>query len=476
MVKDDLLKWWNNLEPNVKKNIVTSVVVVCVVAAALGAYGKKNGGSEVRKDKIEKKQEISLDAGTLHKTQLMEAEKAKEESYKQIQTLQKQIDDIKTSGLKVTLQQKEVQDIQKENKKQLQNVKLSADGMTIIKDDSFKEINDNIEKGKKGKKTDKNAKEELPPIPPPAFSGAPLPPPNKKVGNQKGQAPTMPALPTAMVPGQNNMAMSNLMAPTGMPSQNKMSVPSFEGGSVSYTGGIEVVAAKKEDPLKKIEEAKKKELVSVYLPPSFMEASLLSGLDAPTAEGGKGNPVPALLRIKDLAVLPNKVKANLKGCFVIAEGVGSLSEERANLRLVSISCLDKKGQSVIDQKITGFVVDTDGKIGLRGRVVSKMGAAIARSMLAGFFGGVGQVIQQANTTTSQSPLGATSTINPNQALAAGLGSGLTAATQELQKFYLELAKQQMPVIEVGATRKVTIVVSQGTTLNIKELNGMGVKK
>lgn len=55
-----------------------------------------------------------------------------------------------------------------------------------------------------------------------------------------------------------------------------------------------------------------------------MEATLLSGVAAPTTSAAKGNPLPVLLRIKDLAVLPNKVKANLKGCFAIAEATGNL--------------------------------------------------------------------------------------------------------------------------------------------------------
>ena len=67
---------------------------------------------------------------------------------------------------------------------------------------------------------------------------------------------------------------------------------------------------------------------AIYLPPSFMEATLLSGLDAPVLKEAKSNPVPVLLRIKDLAVLPNRLKADLKGCFVIAEGHGDQPREQ----------------------------------------------------------------------------------------------------------------------------------------------------
>ena len=215
---------------------------------------------------------------------------------------------------------------------------------------------------------------------------------------------------------------------------------------------------------------KKSKKKTVYLPPSFMEATMLSGLDAPTTEGGKGQPVPVLLRIRDLAFLPNQVRANLKGCFVISEGHGSLADERAHLRITSISCLSKKGTAVIDQHVKGFVVDSDGKIGLRGTVVSKMGAIVARSVIAGFFSGIGEAIKQQTTITSISPLGQTQSIDPNQMLTAGAGSGLSSAAQQISKFYLELARQTMPVIEVGAVRDVTLVISEGVELEIKEIN------
>lgn len=217
-----------------------------------------------------------------------------------------------------------------------------------------------------------------------------------------------------------------------------------------------------------VEDKKKADSQRIYLPPSFMAATLLSGLDAPTSESAKGSPVPALLRIKDLAVLPNSVKADLKGCFVIAEGLGNLADERAHMRLVSLSCLTREGQSVIDQKIKGFLVDQDGKIGLKGKVVSRMGSAIARSMIAGFFGGLGEYVAAQNTITSTSPLGTTQTIDPNDALQYGAGSGLSSAFKDTQKFYLDLAKQALPVIEVGATKDVTLVIEEGIMLELQD--------
>ncbi|MEM2073603.1 MAG: TraB/VirB10 family protein [Nitrososphaeria archaeon] len=219
----------------------------------------------------------------------------------------------------------------------------------------------------------------------------------------------------------------------------------------------------------KEKEVEVKDKKKYLLLPSFMEATLLSGLDAPAISKGEAHPVPVLLRVKTPAILPNRVKANLKGCFVIAEGLGNLATERADLRLVSLSCIDYQGRAVIDQKIKGFVVDNDGKIGLRGRVVSKMGSVIARSLLAGLLSGFGSSIASQAQSVSISPSGTLTTIEPGKALQAGLGTGIQNSLQEIARFYLDLAKQTIPVIEVLPTRNVTVIISEGVELQLKDL-------
>jgi len=57
----------------------------------------------------------------------------------------------------------------------------------------------------------------------------------------------------------------------------------------------------------------------------------------------------------------------------------------------------------------------------------------------------------------------------------GIASGLGQAAKEIQKFYLELARQTMPVIEVGATKQVTLVIQEGADLKIRDAC-VGVEK
>ena len=251
---------------------------------------------------------------------------------------------------------------------------------------------------------------------------------------------------------------------------NTMPPPIPSTGSPQYMGGIEIVQAAIEDKKPKaLEDSKKKQ---IYLPPSFMEATLLSGVAAPTTSAAKSNPLPLLFRVKDLAVLPNRVKADLKGCFIIGSAVGNLADERVHIRLNTLSCVAKNGDAVIDQTVKGFVVDEDGKVGLKGRVVAKMGIHIARTALAGFIGGMGDALSSSMQTNSLNALGQTQSQMTNtdagSIAKAGLGEGISSATKELQKFYLQLAEQTLPVIEIGSTKDVTVVISEGVGLEIME--------
>jgi conjugal transfer pilus assembly protein TraB len=205
-----------------------------------------------------------------------------------------------------------------------------------------------------------------------------------------------------------------------------------------------------------------------FLPTSFMPAKLLTGLKAKTVESAKEDPEPMLLRIQAPAVLPNEVRAQLQGCFVIAHGYGSLASERVESRLVSLSCVDYEGRSVIEEEIKGILVDQDGVKGLAGHPVTKMGANLSRMFVAGLVEGAGDALNAATATTSISPLGQTSTIDTSQLGKAGVGKGISTAAGELSKIYAELVRQSSPVIEVGPSKSVSVLITEGVWLEVKD--------
>ena len=136
--------------------------------------------------------------------------------------------------------------------------------------------------------------------------------------------------------------------------------------------------------------------VSTWLPVSFTRGTLLGGLDAPTGGQAQSNPHPVLIRLSDNAVLPNRFRGEYRECFVIAAGYGDISSERAYLRTENLSCVRADG-ATLEVKIQGSVYGEDGKVGMRGRLVTKQGQMLANALLAGVVSGIGQGLATSST-------------------------------------------------------------------------------
>lgn len=203
--------------------------------------------------------------------------------------------------------------------------------------------------------------------------------------------------------------------------------------------------------------------IDTYLPVSFTRGVLLGGLDAPTGGQAQTNPHPILIRLSDNSVLPNRFRAEYRECFVIAAGYGDISAERAYLRTESLSCVRADG-TALEVRIQGSVYGEDGKVGMRGRLVTKQGQMLANALLAGVVSGIGQGISTANTTYSTSAFGTVSTTSGTDALKAGLGSGIGKALDRLAQYYIKLAEQTFPVIEIDAGREIDVVITKGVRI------------
>ncbi|MBT4288960.1 MAG: conjugal transfer protein TraB [Deltaproteobacteria bacterium] len=218
----------------------------------------------------------------------------------------------------------------------------------------------------------------------------------------------------------------------------------------------------------KVAPEKKNQLI---IPSStFMEGVLLSGVHAPCTSFGKEEPTIMIIKIQKPAILPNDVKANLKGCFVQVEGVCQLSTERVKTRLRRISCMSKESASVIDQQIKGYVTDEDGILGLKGRVVAKFSDALSRTFFAELISGLGRGTSESMTTTTTSSVTGeeSATVDPKNIGMVGLGRGLEGAGSMVSKFYLDLAKQMVPAMEIGAMKKLHVVITEPVVLKVSE--------
>ncbi len=216
----------------------------------------------------------------------------------------------------------------------------------------------------------------------------------------------------------------------------------------------------------------------MFLPAgSILSGTLVTGLDAPTSNQSKQDPFPALLRIKHEAILPNRYRMDIRECFLIASGYGDLSSERAYMRAERISCVKKDG-GIIETSMDAYSVGEDGKAGIRGRVVSKNGQLIAMTLLSGFVSGIATAFKPQTVQTFQTGNNPSNEVQfqyPSPEMIAGQAvmGGVSSSAEQIANYYLEMAKNIFPIIEIDAGRKVDFVMIRGMSLNPKSKSGPG---
>lgn len=236
-------------------------------------------------------------------------------------------------------------------------------------------------------------------------------------------------------------------------------------------GGIRTIKQDPPPPPPVAETPAKDDLSTFYLPTgSMITGVLLAGVDAPTGRSALKDPIPVLARVKHDAILPNRYRADVKECFALLESSGDLSSERAMMRLTNISCV-RRDRSVIDVSIAGYAVGEDGRAGLRGRLVSKQGQVLAKAMFAGFAEGLSQAFGGSNTTS----FGGMGTVDYGMVPERGALGGASSALDRIAAYYLDLADQLHPTIEIDAGRRVTIVLLRGRELAALDAPGNGAR-
>ncbi len=211
-----------------------------------------------------------------------------------------------------------------------------------------------------------------------------------------------------------------------------------------------------------------------YLPAgAIFSGTLLTGLDVTTGEGSRRDPFPVLLRVKKEAILPNRYRADVRECFLISSGWGDLSSERAYLRAERLSCI-RNDSKALESKVEMYAVGEDGKAGVRGRVVNKTGSVLGRAMMAGFLEGFGKLFgKQPVMALNTGSFGRTTTTPfqsymSSDALQSGAVSGMGSAMDRLAKYYIDMAQNIYPVIEVDAGRSIDFVLLHGVSLQLQE--------
>ncbi|WP_425281614.1 TrbI/VirB10 family protein [Plesiomonas shigelloides] len=235
---------------------------------------------------------------------------------------------------------------------------------------------------------------------------------------------------------------------------------------------IQIVSYSQKAPEVEVKDDKNDD--SLYLPSgSILTGVLINGMDAPTSQGARRDPFPSTLRIQKEAILPNRFRADVRECFLVVSGYGDLSSERAYLRGETFSCVREDG-GVIEARLDSYAVGEDGKAGIRGRVVSKQGQIIAKSLMAGFLGGVSDAFDVNPVPVINTNPGSSTqyqSVFSDQMLQGAAVKGASKALDRIAQFYIDMAEGIFPVIEVDAGRQIDVIVTKGTKLQIRSTGG-----
>lgn len=200
---------------------------------------------------------------------------------------------------------------------------------------------------------------------------------------------------------------------------------------------------------------------------SFVRVTMLNGVNAPTGGQAQTDPLPVAFHVLDVANLANKHRLNIKDCRFVAAAYGDLSSERMIGRTETLSCIIN-GESV-EMKVSGHVVGEDGKVGVKGRLVTKKGQLLANALFSGALSNVGRVLQQTATSVTSTGGGVISTIDSDKLPEAAIGGGLAGSANALAQYYLKAADKLFPVIETDGGRVVEILVTKGAVYTGKAL-------
>ncbi len=271
-------------------------------------------------------------------------------------------------------------------------------------------------------------------------------------GSLNGLPPLTPASPAGFAPGA-------LTPPT---------TPAFTNGNAPQSSPTSSIRTIRTDakPAEKAAEEKKLAAVEqvVDIPAgSIITGTLLTGMDAPTSKNARSEPYPILMRVDTVSILPSRRTLDLTEAFLIAGGFGDLSSERVYLRADTLSMIRPDGKP-IEKALQAWGNGEDGKSGIRGRLISRQGALVARALAAGVAEGFSSVFRKAAVPVVATSSGGSAQFQnllSESSLQSGTAAGVGKALDRLSEYYLDLADQMHQVVEVDAGRKVDFVLLKG---------------
>ena len=226
----------------------------------------------------------------------------------------------------------------------------------------------------------------------------------------------------------------------------------------------------------KKEEIAAKDRSNFHLSTGLSQAFMITGAYAPAFQDGDSDPLPVLFEAEGSIIQPNDHLGSVNKCFLLGSAKGNMNSQTAEIKLVSISCLLDDGDYRIEAPISGWVIGENGIPGVQGELLHKNGAWLARTFIAGFLETFAKALDNTNTTNFNFGTDKDSMANNNQAFKNNVGSaaagGFATVFQKLGDYYLKMAEQIFPVIEVRGGRTVDLLLMGGEDFTITDNSKM----
>ncbi|MCL1132507.1 TraB/VirB10 family protein, partial [Shewanella sairae] len=136
-----------------------------------------------------------------------------------------------------------------------------------------------------------------------------------------------------------------------------------------------------------------------------------------------------------------------------------------------MSCIfddEEHGEEIIDIPVKGTAFNF-GRNGIRGTPVMRNGDIVKMAGISGLFTGLGDTAKNASSSQITSPSGVVSTVDPSQALLNMGGSALESVGSKLADYYIKLAEQYHPIIELNPGAVVNLVFLEGFPLDAESI-------
>lgn len=193
---------------------------------------------------------------------------------------------------------------------------------------------------------------------------------------------------------------------------------------------------------------------------SIIRARLVSGMDAMVSSASTDGNQPVIAKITEPLLLPNGHRVDLRGCVVMAGGYGNLSTERVYMNTTILSCIGDD-DIIYETPVSANALGSDGKLGIRGVMVTRDGALILRTMQAGLLQGIATAFSDARSQNS--PVFSTEGNQfqfPDASYVgkSSLVEGVNKSLERLVNRYNNILDQIFPVLQVDAGRMIEFQV------------------